>query len=89
MYCAPRAIATSLNDPLTTAMNDATGSSVDSAGKVASKIIKQIADAKPHQVLGWPEKFFAWLNGAMPGVVASSMKTPRKILYRLTQELGK
>lgn len=89
MYCAPRAIATGLNDPLTAAMNAATGSAVDSAGAVASKIVRQIANAKPHQVLGWPEKFFVWLNGAMPGLVASSMSAPRKILYRLTQELGK
>ncbi|WP_369743907.1 SDR family oxidoreductase [Pseudidiomarina sp. PP-1MA] len=89
MYCAPRAIDTNFNSPLTVAMNQACGSTADAPEWVARKVLQQIARGKSKQVLGWPERFFAWLNGFIPSLVAKSMRSPRQHLYRLTKELSK
>ncbi|WP_417684412.1 SDR family oxidoreductase [Pseudidiomarina gelatinasegens] len=85
-YCAPRAIRTSMNQGLMSAMNKLLKTKEDSPAWVARQIINQIATGRRNQTLGWPEKLFARMNGLLPSMVDSSMKKPRAILKKLSQE---
>ncbi len=73
VYIAPRATATTMNDAAATALNEALGNHVDSPEWVAGEVIKAITHERRSTVLGWPEKFFAWLNQVAPTVVDRAM----------------
>jgi short-subunit dehydrogenase len=69
VHIAPRAINTALNSPAVNALNWALGNTGDSPEFVASSILKALANNRPELHIGFPEKLFAWLNGAFPGVI--------------------
>lgn len=74
VYFAPRATATSFNSAGMMAMNEALGTAVDSAERVADEFINTLKQQKPHSCyLGWPEKFFVRLNGLFPKLVDKAL----------------
>lgn len=68
-YLAPRATRTSMNDATVEAMNAALGVAMDPPERVAAALVDMLAGRRRRAVVGWPEKFFARLNGALPGLV--------------------
>lgn len=60
---APRTISTTMNDNNVTAMNKALGNQSDSVESVASQFVGFFQkNHRSEQFLGWPERFFGWLN---------------------------
>lgn len=68
-HLAPRATRTAMNGAAVEAMNAALGVSMDPPERVAAVLVDMLAGRRPRAVVGWPEKFFARLNGALPGLV--------------------
>lgn len=60
---APRTISTAMNDDNVTAMNKALGNQSDSVESVANQFVDFFQQTqRSEQFLGWPERFFGWLN---------------------------
>ena len=73
-YIAPRGIKTPMNDARTVAMWEKDGSQMDEANTVARIIIKALIKEKEEVFIGFPQSFFAWLNGACPKLVSMGVK---------------
>lgn len=69
IHVAPRAIATPFNAAPVEALNRALGNRVDTPEIVARKIVRMLARNASENHVGFPERLFAWLNGAAPGLV--------------------
>ena len=69
LHVAPRATRTSMNSDAVNAMNQALGNAADDPERVARRIVAAIRADERRVVIGWPERFFARLNQALPGVV--------------------
>lgn len=68
-YLSPRATRTALNSPAVDAMNAELGVAVDDADAVAAALLAAIEAGTRRRQLGWPERLFARLNGALPELV--------------------
>lgn len=68
-YLSPRATRTALNSPAVDAMNAELGVAVDDADAVARRLFEAIEAGTARRQLGWPERLFARLNGAIPELV--------------------
>lgn len=88
-YLAPRATRTSLNAPAVNALNDALGTHSDSPEQVAAAVIRMLLDGSRRRHLGWPERFFAWLNQVLPAVVDRALRQQLTLIKRfaLQQEI--
>lgn len=84
-YCAPRAIATSMNDGLMSIMNRALKTTEDTPEVVAHQALRQIEKGRANTTIGWPEKILVRLNGILPGIIDGAMKKPRLLLKQLTK----
>ena len=73
-YLAPRATATSINSDAAMAMNQQLGNAVDDPSVVAEALIQQLEKQTPRYHIGFPERFFAKLNGLIPGWVDNALK---------------
>ncbi len=73
-YIAPRGIETAMNDANTLAMWEKSGSTLDSAEKVATIIVQALEKEKQEVFIGQPQTFFAWLNGVSPKAVNFGLK---------------
>ena len=69
LHVAPRATRTSMNSVSVNAMNEALGNTADEPERVARRIVTAIRADERRVVIGWPERFFARLNQALPSVV--------------------
>ena len=69
LFVAPRAIATSMNDARTEAMNKELGNTADSPVAVALQIVQALHAGQTRKVIGFPEKLFARINGLLPNIV--------------------
>ncbi len=78
-YIAPRATKTALNNSTTTQMLAATGASMDSPELVADLIVNAIAHDRKEYAIGWPEMFFARLNGVLPRLVDIGLQKQARI----------
>ncbi len=75
LHLAPRATRTALNSDHVVAMNTAMGVAMDTPESVASVLLSHIArDRWTTRVIGWPERFYAWINAVLPGMTDSSIK---------------
>ncbi|MBY0577780.1 MAG: SDR family oxidoreductase [Burkholderiales bacterium] len=84
-YVAPRATRTALNEDAVVELNRRTGIAMDDADDVAGWIIEAIeAEAKDYYI-GWPEKFFARLNGIFPRLVDNALKKNNRIARGLVK----
>ncbi len=72
-YMAPRATLTSMNEPEVVALNKRLGNAMDNPEKVAQTIIRAILNDKKSLFIGWPEKFFVFLNAALSSVVDKAL----------------
>jgi short-subunit dehydrogenase len=72
-YFAPRATRTELNTDAVNAMNEALGVTMDSAEAVAREFSTFLGGRRHSAHIGWPERFFVWLNKVLPNVVSSAL----------------
>jgi len=79
-YVAPRAVKTNLNTGAVYRMAEATGMNMDDPAWVASRIVAAIDSDAKDVYLGFPEKFFAWLNGFLPRVVDSGLRKQNRTM---------
>ena len=69
VHIAPRAIDTPMNGEAVTALNRALNSRSDSAADVAREIVAALVRNARELHIGFPERFFAWLNGVAPRLI--------------------
>ncbi len=74
MHICPRAIDTPINSPVVKALNKALGSATDSPEDVAQHVLNVLSGNINESHIGFPERFFAWLNGFAPGLVDQGLK---------------
>ena len=73
-YLAPRATQTAINSPAAQAMSAALGVATDPPEVVATAVVEMLQQGRTQRVLGWPEKFFAFINGVLPGMVDGALR---------------
>jgi short-subunit dehydrogenase len=69
VHVAPRAIDTPMNDAAITALNRALDNACDKPDEVAGEIVSALVRNAREVHIGFPERFFAWLNGFAPGLI--------------------
>ncbi len=69
IHLAPRAIDTPLNGEDVRALNRALGNAADSPEAVARTAVEALARGSAERHVGFPERLFAWINGAAPALV--------------------
>jgi short-subunit dehydrogenase len=69
IHLAPRAIDTSLNSEAVNALNRALNNRSDSTEAVARQVVAALARGYGERHFGFPERFFAWLNGVAPALI--------------------
>ncbi|WP_374325905.1 SDR family oxidoreductase [Azonexus sp.] len=74
IHVAPRAIDTPINPPAVRALNRALGSATDTPETVARHVLAMLANDVAEGHIGFPERFFAWLNGFAPGLVDQGLR---------------
>ncbi len=85
-YVAPRAVHTPLNSPAVYAMAEAIKMQFDSPEEVAKEIVKAIVQDKKEHYIGFPESFFARINGILPGLVDNSLKKQNPAMLKYAQQ---
>ncbi|MDD5180051.1 MAG: SDR family oxidoreductase [Gallionellaceae bacterium] len=73
-YVAPRATRTPLNTNVVVQLNEKTGVAMDDPKDVAALIVVAIERDRKDCYIGWPEKFFARLNGLLPRMVDGALR---------------
>ena len=74
-YLAPRATQTDLNSAAVVDFNHAAGNAVDPPAVVAAAVLDMLRTGQTRRWLGWPERFFAWLNQAFPSLVDRALRS--------------
>jgi hypothetical protein len=64
------------------AMNREMKVAEDDPADVAAQLVAAIASGRLRMQIGWPEKLFARINGALPGLVDRSLKSQLAIVRR-------
>jgi short-subunit dehydrogenase len=82
-YLAPRATNTELNTDAVSAMNRELGNRVDQPERVARKVekmllMKRMSDSS----IGWPERFFLWINSIFPRSVDLALSKQLPVIRR-------
>lgn len=72
-YFAPRATKTTMNSNAVMSMNQELKVGMDSPDIVAAALVKFIKGQQASQHIGFPERFFAWLNRVFPSLVGSAI----------------
>lgn len=72
-YFAPRATRTAINTAAVMALNEELGVHMDEPEVVANALMNFIEGDRQEYLLGWPEKFFAWLNRVFPALVSRAL----------------
>jgi len=81
-YLAPRATATAMNGAAAKQMNDELGAATDPPERVAVAVCEMLEGSRRRAVIGWPEKLFARVNGALPGVVDAALRKQLPVILR-------
>lgn len=81
-YLAPRATRTGINPPNVEAMNVELGVATDTVETVAAAARRMLERERPEAVVGWPEKLFARLNGALPRLVDGALRKQLPVIIR-------
>lgn len=79
-YLAPRAMETEINNDKVNQLNAVLNNAVDDPQIIARQIIKAIEGHRSEKFFGWPEKFFAKINGLFPSVVSKAIKKDHSII---------
>lgn len=78
-HVTPRAVSTDANKGLKKTLNERTGVNHDSAEKVALRILRAIERDEMDVRIGWPERFFAFLNALFPRLIDRGLRRNRDI----------
>ena len=91
VHIAPRAIDTPLNTPEVNALNRELKTASDSPAEVARAIVTTLQKNGKERHIGFPERFFAWLNGVAPGLVDNGVagKLPAIKRHASTTQKGR
>ena len=81
-WIAPRATDTAFNPPNVVALNQALKTHVDAVDEVAAQIVQALRAGTRRRQLGWPEKLFAWLNGAFPALVDRGLRSALQMVRK-------
>jgi short-subunit dehydrogenase len=81
-YLSPRATRTPINSPAVDAMNAELGTAMDQPQAVAAQLLAAIERGDRRRQLGWPERLFARLNGALPALVDRALAAQLPIIRR-------
>jgi short-subunit dehydrogenase len=73
-YIAPRATRTRMNSAAVMRMNAHLGVAIDAPERVAQAACSLLESGRAEAVVGWPERFFARMNAALPGVVDRAVR---------------
>ena len=84
-YLAPRATRTAFNTPAVEALNAALKVTADAPDDVARRLLQSIVRGDTRRQLGWPEKLFARINGALPSLVDRSLRGQLPVIRRHAQ----
>ncbi len=87
-YVAPRATRTSMNPPAVNALNAELGNRMDAPEEVAAQILRCMRTGRARRHLGWPERFFVFLNSLLPRLVDVSLRKQLPIIQRDLTEQG-
>ena len=85
-YVAPRATRTSINTSAVERMNDELGVAMDPPEVVAKAVCDMLAGGRVEAVIGWPEKFFARVNGILPRLVDGALRKQLPVIRRYAGE---
>lgn len=85
LYIAPRATRTGMNGEHVVAMNAALKVGMDDPGWVAEALIAAIRREREELYLGWPEKFFVYLNQLLPRLVDQALRKQLPIIQRFAR----
>ena len=81
-YVAPRATRTGINTSAVERMNEELGVAMDPPELVAKAVCDMLAGGRAEAVLGWPEKFFARVNGVLPRLVDGALRKQLPVIRR-------
>ena len=81
-YVAPRATRTRLVTDRVRAMNEALGVAMDSPEVVAREIVRALAAGRRERAIGFPERFFAKINGLFPALVDRALRKQLATIVR-------
>ena len=82
VHVAPRTIATALNSAAVNALNHDLGNHADTPELVARQIVAALHTGRGESHLGFPERLFAWLNGAAPALIDLGLKAKLAVVKR-------
>jgi short-subunit dehydrogenase len=85
-YVAPRATRTGINTSAVERMNDELGVTMDPPELVATAVCDMLVGGREEAVLGWPEKFFARVNGVLPRLVDGALRRQLPVIRRYATE---
>lgn len=85
-YIAPRATRTGINTSAVERMNDELGVAMDPPALVAKAVCDMLAGGRVEAVIGWPEKFFARVNGLLPRLVDGALRKQLPVIRRYAGE---
>jgi len=84
-YFAPRATDTNINPTNVIEMNKSLGSKTDSPDVVATELLELLEGTGLRRSVGWPEKFFARLNGVFPEIVDRALNKSLPTILKFTE----
>lgn len=82
IHLAPRAIDTPLNGEAVRALNRALGNAADTPEAVARTAVAALARGSAERHFGFPERLFAWINGAAPALVDRGVAGKLSVIKR-------
>jgi len=85
-YVAPRATRTGINTSAVERMNEELGVAMDPPELVARAVCDMLDRGNVEAVLGWPEKFFARVNGVLPRLVDGALRKQLPVIRRYATE---
>lgn len=85
-HIIPRAVRTGMNSGARAEINNRTNVHHDKPEKVAAIIFKAILQKKAERRIGWPERFFAFLNANVPFIIDKGLQKNRKIGEQILTE---
>ncbi|PNK59627.1 SDR family oxidoreductase [Psychrobacter sp. FDAARGOS_221] len=85
-YFAPRATKTTMNNDAVVAMNNELKVNMDSPELVAKALVEFLSNKQVNQHLGFPERFFAWLNRVFPSIVGNAIIKDLPTIKRYAQK---
>lgn len=78
-HIIPRAVRTAMNNGAKADLNARTGVHHDDPDAVARRIFTAIEKGEREVRIGWPERFFAFLNANFPDLIDSGLRKNRRI----------